>query len=308
MSNPSDNEKPWRRLYHGTATEDNIQQQQPQQQQSEELTDLQQQLLTWYRRTCLVSGAGMAGSALYWNKYTKHTRQNVFLPPRAQSLPQAHVTAWRQKAQMKDALRTVGQQTLFITWVAALYFGVELGMGVWRYKPGDWLNTAAAGATAGAYLGARGMSWLDWVCYLSLIPPLAASNVASLCQMYMQLLVASSGSNSCCVCLRVTVHICTQQFHNQGFSADYPLVFSALLCMERCTASTATYCKAHLVNLLSLLPCAVLCSSKLTARQNCGAGRPCWRAVGCCVWLGAAAADRASSSSRGRSSQQQPAT
>eukprot|EP00879_Flechtneria_rotunda_P022343 GHRR01023574.1.p1 GENE.GHRR01023574.1~~GHRR01023574.1.p1 ORF type:complete len:217 (+),score=89.90 GHRR01023574.1:216-866(+) len=161
MSNPSDNEKPWRRLYHGTATEDNIQQQQPQQQQSEELTDLQQQLLTWYRRTCLVSGAGMAGSALYWNKYTKHTRQNVFLPPRAQSLPQAHVTAWRQKAQMKDALRTVGQQTLFITWVAALYFGVELGMGVWRYKPGDWLNTAAAGATAGAYLGARAPSSLQ---------------------------------------------------------------------------------------------------------------------------------------------------
>eukprot|EP00775_Hariotina_reticulata_P003684 gene3684-3944_t len=124
--------------------------------QSEALSELQQQLLTAFRKTCLVAGAGLAGSVWQWNTQTKHTRQQVFLPPRAQALPPEVVKAWQQKALMNEALETVGRQAVFITGVAALYFGVELGVGRWRGKPDDWLNTAAAGAAAGSWLGIRG--------------------------------------------------------------------------------------------------------------------------------------------------------
>jgi hypothetical protein len=66
-------------------TEQQEQEQKQQQQEEEELSELQQQLLTWYRKTCLVAGAGMAGSIWHWyaSGRNKHT---VFLPPRAQVL------------------------------------------------------------------------------------------------------------------------------------------------------------------------------------------------------------------------------
>jgi hypothetical protein len=127
-----------------------------QDQQSGALSELQQQMLTAFRQTCLVAGAGLVGSIWHWNSKTKHTRQQVFLPPRAQALPPEVIKAWQQKALMNDALETVGRQTLFFTGVAALYFGVELGMGHWRGRPDDWINTAAAGAAAGSWLGIRG--------------------------------------------------------------------------------------------------------------------------------------------------------
>jgi hypothetical protein len=76
-----------RQLYHSQLAESEQQQQeQKQQQQEEELSELQQQLLTWYRKTCLVAGAGMAGSTWFW--YTSgRGNHKVFLPPRAQALP-----------------------------------------------------------------------------------------------------------------------------------------------------------------------------------------------------------------------------
>lgn len=64
---------------------------------------------------------------------------------------------FKQKAQFRDAVSTVGRQSLYITGIAGLYFGVELGVGLLREKQGaDWANTAAAGAVAGGLLGARG--------------------------------------------------------------------------------------------------------------------------------------------------------
>lgn len=66
------------------------------------------------------------------------------------------VQRWKQKAAFREGLRTVGRQTLLITGVAGLYFGTELGVGLWREQQGDWANTAAAGALAGGVLGSRG--------------------------------------------------------------------------------------------------------------------------------------------------------
>lgn len=66
------------------------------------------------------------------------------------------VEAYKKKAIMREGMRSIGRHTLFVTGIAALYFGVELGVGLARDAPGDWLNTAAAGAVAGGYLGARG--------------------------------------------------------------------------------------------------------------------------------------------------------
>lgn len=66
-------------------------QQQQQVQPAEEeqpLTELQQQLLICYRKTFLVAGCGLAGSVWRWNTITKH-KQEIFLPPRAQALPEA---------------------------------------------------------------------------------------------------------------------------------------------------------------------------------------------------------------------------
>lgn len=67
-------------------------QQQDQQQEAQEevpLTELEQQLLLCYRKTFLVAGLGLAGSVWRWNAVTKHKRKDIFLPPRAQALPEA---------------------------------------------------------------------------------------------------------------------------------------------------------------------------------------------------------------------------
>lgn len=68
------------------------------------------------------------------------------------------VKSYKQKAEFREALRTIGRQSVFITGVAGLYFGTELGVGLWRDKQSDWANTATAGALAGSLLGARGES------------------------------------------------------------------------------------------------------------------------------------------------------
>lgn len=75
------------------------------------------------------------------------------------------VEAYKKKAVMREGMRAIGRQTLFVSGVAALYFGVELGVGMAREQPGHWANTAAAGAVAGSYLGARGgCQWLSFCC------------------------------------------------------------------------------------------------------------------------------------------------
>jgi hypothetical protein len=66
------------------------------------------------------------------------------------------VEAYKKKAVMREGMRSIGRQTVFVAGVAALYFGVELGVGMAREQHGHWANTAAAGAVAGGYLGARG--------------------------------------------------------------------------------------------------------------------------------------------------------
>lgn len=101
----------------------------------------------------------MAGAVWHWYNIGKHKQKEVFIPPRAQALPPEVVAAWKKKAELKIAMGTIGRQSLFITGVAALYFGVELGTGLYREKSGDWLNTAVAGAVAGSYLGARGETY-----------------------------------------------------------------------------------------------------------------------------------------------------
>lgn len=98
----------------------------------------------------------MAGAVWHWYSIGKHKHREVFIPPRAQALPPEVVAAYKKKAEMKIAMGTIGRQSLFITGIAALYFGVELGTGYYRDQYGDWSNTAVAGAVAGCYLGARG--------------------------------------------------------------------------------------------------------------------------------------------------------
>eukprot|EP00878_Enallax_costatus_P037335 GHUV01042159.1.p1 GENE.GHUV01042159.1~~GHUV01042159.1.p1 ORF type:complete len:153 (+),score=51.81 GHUV01042159.1:286-744(+) len=100
----------------------------------------------------------MAGAVWHWYSIGKHKQREVFIPPRAQALPPEVIAAWKKKAEMKIAMSTIGRQSLLITGIAALYFGVELGTGYYRDQYGDWLNTAAAGAAAGCYLGARAPS------------------------------------------------------------------------------------------------------------------------------------------------------
>lgn len=98
----------------------------------------------------------MGGAVWHWYNIGKHKQKEVFIPPRAQALPPEVVAAWKKKAEMKIAMSTIGRQSLFVTSVAALYFGVELGAEIYRDKHGHWLNTAVAGAVAGSYLGGRG--------------------------------------------------------------------------------------------------------------------------------------------------------
>ncbi|KAI8473277.1 MAG: hypothetical protein J3K34DRAFT_519120 [Monoraphidium minutum] len=115
-------------------------------------TELQQQLLAWYRSTCLVAGAALVGSVWQWNFGGKSKSVEVFVPPRAQSLPAEVVEGWKRSMRFKEGVRTVGRQTVFATGIAALYFGVELGAARWRGAE-DWANAAAAGGAAGGYLG-----------------------------------------------------------------------------------------------------------------------------------------------------------
>lgn len=46
-------------------------------------------MLQCYRKTFLVAGFGLVGSMWRWNMVTKHKQPQVFLPPRAQALPEA---------------------------------------------------------------------------------------------------------------------------------------------------------------------------------------------------------------------------
>lgn len=132
------------------------QQQQQHAEPSEELDPLQQQLLEAYRKTCLVTGAGMAGAAWHWRVRGRAAARAVFLPPRAVALPPAVVEAWRRKAELREGMRVVGRNTLFVGGVAGLYFGSEVATAVVRGSHGDWPNAAVAGAVAGGFLGARG--------------------------------------------------------------------------------------------------------------------------------------------------------
>lgn len=115
-------------------------------------TELQQQLLGWYRNTFIVAGAALVGSMWQWTVGGRSKAVEVFLPPRAQSLPTDVVDGWKRSMRFKEGVRFVGRQTLLATGVAALYFGVELGSQLWREQEG-WANTALAGAAAGGYLG-----------------------------------------------------------------------------------------------------------------------------------------------------------
>jgi hypothetical protein len=74
-----------------TQEEEQQQQQQQQQQQVEDepLSELQQQLLWAYRKTFIGAGFGLLGSIWHWNAVDKHKRKDIFLPPRAQALPEA---------------------------------------------------------------------------------------------------------------------------------------------------------------------------------------------------------------------------
>jgi hypothetical protein len=66
------------------------------------------------------------------------------------------VQRYKQKAQFREGVAVVGRQTVWVTGIAALYFGTELGVGLLRDKQNDWTNTAAAGAVAAGVLGSRG--------------------------------------------------------------------------------------------------------------------------------------------------------
>ncbi|GBF91771.1 hypothetical protein Rsub_04075 [Raphidocelis subcapitata] len=115
-------------------------------------TELQQQLVAWYRNTFLVTGAALIGSVWRWNFGGKPQSAEVFVPPRAASLPAEVVEGWRRSMRFKEGVRTVGRQTVFATGVAALYFGAELAALRWRGRE-DWSNTAVGGLAAGGYLG-----------------------------------------------------------------------------------------------------------------------------------------------------------
>jgi hypothetical protein len=81
-----------------SATQQQDQEQQAQGQQQgvqepEALSEVQEQMLMAYRKTFLVAGAGLIFSTWRWNTVTKHKLPDVFLPPRAQALPEP-VSIW----------------------------------------------------------------------------------------------------------------------------------------------------------------------------------------------------------------------
>ncbi|KIY95252.1 hypothetical protein MNEG_12709 [Monoraphidium neglectum] len=119
-----------------------------------EPTELQKQLVECYRKTFLVTGAALIGSVFHWNYVGKLKVEQVFVPPRAQSLPAEVVEGWTRSMRFKEGVRAVGRQTVFATGVAALYFGAELASQRLRGVK-DWANTAVAGAVAGGCLGSR---------------------------------------------------------------------------------------------------------------------------------------------------------
>ena len=117
-------------------------------------SELERQLVAWYRNTFLVTGAALAGSVWQWNFGARGKRAaEVFVPPRAAALPREVVEGWERSVRFKEGVRTVGRQTAFATGVAALYFGVELAALRARGGADDFCNTALAGAAAGGYLG-----------------------------------------------------------------------------------------------------------------------------------------------------------
>lgn len=160
--------------------------QQKQQQEEVEapLEAWQQEVLDWYRNTCIVTGAGLAGAVWHWNwgGGWQRAAEHVFVPPRAQALPPEVVDGWRRSVRFKQGVRTVGRQTVFAAFVAGLYFGVEAsaryarsggdgggegggGGGAAAAAAGGraaphWSDTALAGAVAGGYLGVLG----EWLC------------------------------------------------------------------------------------------------------------------------------------------------
>eukprot|EP00877_Chromochloris_zofingiensis_P009955 jgi/Chrzof1/5212/Cz15g16160.t1 len=115
------------------------------------LSPWQRSMLEWYRNTCIAAGMSVLGSTLYWN-FGPQQKPDIFVPPRAQNLPPDVVEAWKSSMVFREGVRTVGRQSLFLTGVAAVYFGVETAAKHWRDKQ-DWVNTAMAGAVSGLYLG-----------------------------------------------------------------------------------------------------------------------------------------------------------
>lgn len=71
---------------HGRAVCDLAAARAPAQDPDQELTALQRDMLQWYRSTGLVCGAGIVASA-WWQLTGRAPRSDLFVPPRAQNLP-----------------------------------------------------------------------------------------------------------------------------------------------------------------------------------------------------------------------------
>lgn len=80
----------------------------------------------------------------------------IFVPPRAATLPPDVVEGWKRSMRFKQGVRVVGRNSLIATGVAALYYGIEAGASRARGGVVDAWNTAAGGAVAGGYLGVYG--------------------------------------------------------------------------------------------------------------------------------------------------------
>ena len=83
------------------------------------LTDLERQIVGWYRNTFLVAGAALVGSVWHWHYGGGKAALEVFVPPRAASLPAEVVEGWARSMRFKEGVRAVGRQTLFATGAAA---------------------------------------------------------------------------------------------------------------------------------------------------------------------------------------------